>query len=503
MNPDPSHRIRPLVLVHDFLIQMGGAEKVVEVMADAHPDAPIATSATMGPSLFPVFRSPRVINTWMQKVPGMLKWHKKLFFLYPFAFRSLRLPAARIAWISSSSFSKWVRKPRGMKFVCYCHTPPRYFWNPDEYLENEIRNPILRRFVRMLMPIFRWSDQRQSRRIDLFLANSQNVRRRIRECYGRNSVVVYPPVDVERFQVSEQSEDFYLIVSRLVAYKRIDLAVRAFSDLGKRLVIIGDGPDRRRLEAMAGPTVEFLGRAPDEMVTEKMATCRAYVFPGREDFGIVPVEAQACGKPVIAFRDGGALETVVENRTGVFFDRPDAATLAAAVRDLEKREWDPRRIRRNAERFSTARFLEETSDLLRRVDESVPAAVLEERHVRGSILTEPSHAGGVRPVSWMGILLMGLLSGLFLVSGSVRKKGDLARRWPSPSLRTEVKSWFVGDGVASGAGERTMRVPSVGASPEAASNDQSETVKEAIEPKRNKVALSSVIEAQEDTNLTR
>lgn len=394
MIPEPTAPGRDLVLVHDFLIQMGGAEKVVEAMAEAWPDAPIATSATLGANLFPVFRSPRVVNSWMQGLPGLRRLHKKLFFLYPFAFRSLRLPDARIAWISSSSFSKWVRKPRGTKFVCYCHTPPRYFWNPDEYLENEIGTPLLRGFVRMLMPLFRWSDRRQSRKIDLFLANSQNVRRRIRECYGRNSVVVYPPVDVGRFQVGERSEDFYLIVSRLVAYKRIDLAVEAFTALGRRLVVIGDGPDRRRLEAMAGPTVAFLGRAPDEVVTEKMATCRAYVFPGSEDFGIVPVEAQACGKPVVAFRDGGALETVVENKTGVFFDRPEADALAAAVLDLESRAWDARRIRRNAERFSTARFLEETRDLLRRVDESVPAAVLEERHLRGAVPGEPCPVGG-------------------------------------------------------------------------------------------------------------
>jgi glycosyltransferase involved in cell wall biosynthesis len=367
-----------LVLAHDFLIQMGGAEKVFEVMAEAFPEAPIYTSATLGPNLFPAFRSPRVVNTWMQRLPGMLKLHKKLFFLYPLAFRSLRVPAGKLAWISSSSFSKWLPKPRGARFVCYCHTPPRYFWNADEYLENEIGNPFLRRFVRMLMPLFRQSDLRQSRKIDLFVANSQNVRRRIRECYGRNSVVVYPPVDVERFQVGERSDDFYLIVSRLVAYKRIDLAVQAFTKLDKRLVIIGDGPDRARLEAMAGPTVEFLGRAIDEVVTEKMATCRAYVFPGSEDFGIVPVEAQACGKPVIAFRDGGALETVIEGKTGVFFDRPDAESLTGAVRDLEAREWNPLRIRRNAERFSTERFLDETRHLLASVAESTPSSLLEE-----------------------------------------------------------------------------------------------------------------------------
>jgi glycosyltransferase involved in cell wall biosynthesis len=375
-------RAAELVLVHDFLIQMGGAEKVVETMAEAYPEAPIATSATMGPNLFPVFRERRVLNSWMQRLPGMLRHHKKLFFLYPFAFRRLRLPAAKVAWISSSSFSKWVRKPRGTKFVCYCHTPPRYFWSPDEYLENEIANPLLRRFVRMLMPLFRWSDRRQSRKIDLFLANSRNVQRRIRECYGRNSVVVYPPVDVERFQVSEASEDFCLIVSRLVAYKRIDLAVRAFTAMGKRLVIIGDGPDRARLEAMAGPSVEFLGRAPDEVVTERMAACRAYVFPGSEDFGIVPVEAQACGKPVVAYRDGGALETVVEGVTGVFFDRPEPEALAEAVREMEAGQWDPRAIRENAERFSTARFLAETRELLDQARTREPAAALEERYER-------------------------------------------------------------------------------------------------------------------------
>lgn len=385
MHPDkPSTGSDGLVLVHDYLIQMGGAEKVVEVMAEAWPEAPIVTSATMGEALFPAFRSSRVRNSWMQRLPGMLKHHKKLFFLYPFAFRSLRLPAAKLAWISSSGFSKWIPKPRGTKFVCYCHTPPRYFWNPGEYLENEVANPLLRRFVRALMPLFRWSDLRQSRKIDLFLANSRNVRRRIRECYGRNSLVVYPPVDVERFQVGERSDDFHLIVSRLVAYKRIDLAVEAFTQMGKRLVIIGDGPDRSRLEAMAGPTVEFLGRAPDETVVEKMSACRAYVFPGSEDFGIVPVEAQACGKPVVAYRDGGALETVIEGETGVFFDRPDPESLADAVRELEEREWDPLRIRRNAERFSTARFLEETRELLARVAESPPVSVLEERYARES-----------------------------------------------------------------------------------------------------------------------
>lgn len=355
---------RPFVLVHDFLIQMGGAENVVEVMAKDFPDAPIFTSATGGKNLYRVFKSDRVRNSWMQKIPGILKLHKKLFFLYPFAFKSHRLPENCLAWISSSSFSKWIPKPRGARFVCYCHTPPRYFWNPDEYLANEIGNPILRKIVRTLMPLFRWSDRRQAQKVDLFLANSENVQKRIRECYGRESTVVYPPVDVERFQVGEGSENFFLIVTRLVAYKRIDLAVKAFTRTGQNLVIIGDGPDRARLESTAGPTVQFLGRAPDKTVTEKMATCRGYIFPGSEDFGITPVEAQACGKPIIAYRDGGALETVIENETGVFFDEPNEDSLAGALKEFEKIDWDKSVIRRNAERFSTAAFLKHTYEIL-------------------------------------------------------------------------------------------------------------------------------------------
>lgn len=357
-----------LAIVHDFLIQMGGAEKVVEVMANAFPSAPIYTSATKGPNLFPVFKSREVNNTWMQKIHGLDSLHKMLFFLYPLAFKSLRIQKEKeTVWISSSSFSKWIPKPGGSKFVCYCHTPPRYFWTPDEYLRNEIANPLLRSFVRALMPIFRWSDKRQSDKIDVFVANSLNTQARIKQCYNRDSVVIYPPVDVERFQMSTTSDDYFLIVSRLVSYKRIDLAVKACSEAGRKLVVIGDGPDRARLESMAGETVTFLGRAPEEVVEEKMSNCAGFIFPGCEDFGITPVEAQACGKPVIAFRGGGALETVIDGKTGVFFNTPDSNSLGLAIEHFDVVDWEPEQIRANAERFSTDRYLSETIELLNSV----------------------------------------------------------------------------------------------------------------------------------------
>lgn len=243
---------------------MGGAEKVVEVMAKHYPASPIYTSATAGKNLFPVFRErSRVRNTWMQHLPGIEKWHKKLFFLYPLAFKSHRIEEDKdLVWLSSSGFAKWTPKPAGTRMICYCHTPPRFFWTPDEYLKNEITRDSLRAFVRYLMPLFRESDKEQSYKFDLFIANSHNIRRRIHNCYERDSVVIYPPVDVERFSVSHQASDFYLVVSRLVSYKRIDLAVEACTRSNRKLVVIGDGPDRGRLEQMAGPSIKFLGRAP-------------------------------------------------------------------------------------------------------------------------------------------------------------------------------------------------------------------------------------------------
>lgn len=372
----PSSQVSSLVIAHDFLIQMGGAENVVEVIAEAFPEAPIYTSASAGENLFPVFKTDRVHNSWMQHIPGLAKIHKALFFVYPFAFKSLRIPKGSLAWISSSGFSKWLPKSEGSTFVCYCHTPPRYFWDPDEYLEHEVKMPKLRKLVQGILPLFRKSDWKQAQKVDYFIANSKNVQKRILKCYGKESTVIYPPVDVVRFQVSEESEDFHLIVSRLVAYKRIELAVRAFTKTGQKLIVIGDGPDRGRLESLAGDNIEFLGRAPNEVVNEKMAKCQSFIFPGSEDFGITPVEAQACGKPVIAFREGGALETVVDGETGVFFDEATPESLLAALEEFEKKDWDKQVIRKNAERFSVERFVEETKEFLA----AIPASAGEDEN---------------------------------------------------------------------------------------------------------------------------
>jgi glycosyltransferase involved in cell wall biosynthesis len=356
-----------LAIVHDYLIQMGGAERVVAAMAEAFPSATIFTSVTDTGGLLPEFSGRRITNTWLNRMPGVRKHFKKYFMLYPVAFQSLKPVNADVTWISSSGFAKWIRLDHRTTSICYCHTPPRFFWEPDDYLELEIKNPLLREFVRASLSRLQMLDHRCAQKIDHFIANSRCVQERIWRYYQRKSHIIYPPVDVERFRVQTESDDYYLVVSRLVGYKRIDRAVGAFNLLKRPLVIVGDGPDRKRLERMAGPTIRFLGRVSDVEAKRHLESCRGLVFPGREDFGIAPVEAQACGKPVIALAAGGALETVVPDETGILFPDPTEESLAESVERAESMEWSPYRIRENADLFSKDVFLRETEQFIKRV----------------------------------------------------------------------------------------------------------------------------------------
>jgi glycosyltransferase involved in cell wall biosynthesis len=367
-----------LAIVHDYLIQMGGAERVVAAMTEAFPEATIYTGATDYKHLLPEFLGKDICNTWMNLLPGIRRHFKKLFPLYPFAFRSLPRVDADIVWISSSGFAKWVRVTESAKTVCYCYTPPRFFWSPDAYLNRELKGSLLKTTAAVFLGVLRSWDFQCAQRIGQFVAISRCVQQRILDCYGRSSVVVYPPVNVDRFSVGSRGGDYYLVLSRLVGYKRIDLAVRAFNQLGERLVIIGEGPDRARLEELAGPTISFLGRVNDSEVKRYLENCRGLVFPGSDDFGIAPVEAQACGRPAIAFAGGGALETVIDGETGILFREPSSGSLADAVRRAETTTWCPEIIRANAERFSREVFLERMGTVLREVSsaEPQPAAAL-------------------------------------------------------------------------------------------------------------------------------
>ena len=348
-----------IILGHDYLIQMGGAEKVVASMHRAWPEAPIYVSATDYGKLLPDFRDADIRNTWMQKLPGINSHFKKLFPVYPFAFKSLGVLDANAAVVSSSGFAKWLRfTPRTQTF-CYCHTPPRFFWQTEHYLKNEVSSGLVKAMAKVFIPPLRRSDYRAAQKVTHFIANSECVQARIKEFYGRESVVIYPAVEVHRFDVQEKNDGFYLILSRLVSYKGIDRAVAAFAKSGKRLVIAGSGPDRARLEKLAGGAgnIEFRGRVEDTEVKRLIETCYAFVFPGLEDFGITPVEAQAAGKPVLAYGDGGALETVIPGETGLFFRDPEPEAINAVVAEFERIEWNPARIRANAERFAEEKFI--------------------------------------------------------------------------------------------------------------------------------------------------
>jgi len=347
-----------MILVHDYLIQMGGAERVVATMAKAFPDAPIYTSATDFTGLFAEFDASRIHNSWMQRIPTIRKHFKKLFFLYPSAFASFPLPAHTAIWISSSTFAKCIRPAKGSVTFCYCHNPTRFLWDTERYVSGEVANPVLNAVTRVFFPWLRKVDLEAAQRMDYLIANSENVRERIRRIYGREADVIHPPVNVERFTPTAEHGGYDVVVSRLIAYKNIELAVRAYEQMGRELRVIGDGTDRARLQSLAGKHVRFLGRVSEEELHRQLHGCRALVFPGEEDFGISPVEAQACGKPVIAYGKGGALETVIDGETGVFFQEPTVEALRTAVAKADAITWDSDNIRRNAERFSEAAFLE-------------------------------------------------------------------------------------------------------------------------------------------------
>jgi glycosyltransferase involved in cell wall biosynthesis len=345
-----------VALAASWLNQYGGAERVLEVAHELFPEAPVFTS-TYCPGAMPA-----AYRTWDIRVSFLdrLPWSKQrwLLPLYPYAFESLDLRGYDRVLSISSAFAHGVQLPPGAQHVCYCLTPARFLWNYADYVERER----IGRVPRALLPIFiarlRAWDYRAAARVDRLIAISQTVRQRIARYYQREAIVIHPPVEVEHFAISKSHDDFFLILSRLVPYKRIDLAVQAFNDLGLPLVIAGDGRDRARLQAMAKPNVHFLGRVSDETRRDLLVQCRAFIFPGEEDFGITPLEANACGRPVIAFAAGGALETTVEGVTGEFFSEPTAPSLANAVSAFDDKKFDPGAIRKHAEKFGTEMFKE-------------------------------------------------------------------------------------------------------------------------------------------------
>ena len=344
-----------IALVHDWLNQIGGAENVLEALVELYPGAPVYT-AMYSPERMPDFyREWDIRTTWMDRLPGIYAHHQKYLPLYPLAWGGVDLSDYDLVLSNKSGFCHGVQTGDALH-ICYCLAPTRYLWQFEHYIAREGISPAT---AAALKPLIRWMrrwDYAAAQRVDHFIAISTEIRERIARFYNRDSTIIFPPVEVNRFEPASNHDDYFLIVSRLIPYKRVDLAVQACTALGLPLKIAGRGRDLDRLKALAGPTVEFLGYVPDEDLPDLVARCRAFIFPGLEDFGITPVEAQAAGRPVIAYRGGGALDTVGEGVTGVFFDEQTVESLSDALRRFAEMSFSPAACRANAERFDRAVF---------------------------------------------------------------------------------------------------------------------------------------------------
>jgi glycosyltransferase involved in cell wall biosynthesis len=349
-----------LALIHDYLAQAGGAERVLSLMNRVYPDSPIYTSIYDPESTLSDFRGLDIRTSFLQKWPiANKRFHKLALPFFASAFESFDLSEFDVVLSSASSFAKGVLTGPNTCHICYCHTPARFAWQNKAYLEQSRSTSRIAPILQPMMSRLRRWDLDAAGRVDYFIANSYNIARRIRKYYRRDvAAVIHPPVNLGRFQIAPPREvgDYFLVLSRLIGYKRIDIAIKACNELQVPLHIIGDGPDAADLKAIAGPTIRFLGWMPDTEVVHEIARCRALIFAGEEDFGITPLEAMAAGRPVVAYGAGGALESVLDRKTGVFFEQQTSHSLAAALVEIMSMDFDPEFNRRHASRFDESVF---------------------------------------------------------------------------------------------------------------------------------------------------
>lgn len=347
-----------VALVHDYLNQMGGAERVVLALHEMFPDAPLYTTIYSPRRVDARFRRVDIHTTFMQHFPLIMSHHQPYLPFYPTAIETLDLRGYDLVLSSSSAFAKGAITSPETMHICYCHTPMRWCWNYNEYVEREKLGAIPRALLPFVITRMRVWDQLTAARVDHFIANSPVVAERIRKYYRRDALVIPPPVDAQRFLFDPaiQPEGYFLVVSRLIPYKRVDLAIQACNSLKLPLVVIGNGRQKEALQKMAGPTIRFMGRLSDQEVLHYFAHCRALLFTNEDDFGITPLEAQASGRPVIAYGAGGALASIIEGVTGEFFREQTVESLAATLTTFDERRYDPQVIRNHALEFDTPRF---------------------------------------------------------------------------------------------------------------------------------------------------
>jgi len=354
-----------IALVHHWLVTMRGGEQTFEAIAELFPSADVFTLVCDRTAISEFLNTRNIQSSVLQRFPKARQWYRYYLPFFPFATQRLDLSGYKLIVSSDAATVKGVRGGQATH-VCYCHTPMRYIWHNYQIYRRAagmVGRYALRAFRKRLCE---W-DYAAAQRVTHFVANSRTVQNRIKECYDRESCVIYPPVDTQRFSIGpmgRRSDASFLVVSQLVPYKKVDLLIDAFNKCRRPLTVIGDGPERRRLEHLAGPTIRFLGSQSNATVVRAMQECKAFVFAGEEDFGIVMAEAQACGKPVIALRRGGAMEIVEPDVTGILFEEESAESLIEALDQFDKASFNPHVIRASAMRFGRERFLREFSDFI-------------------------------------------------------------------------------------------------------------------------------------------
>lgn len=348
-----------IALVHEYLNQFGGAERVLGVLCSLFPDASIYTLFYDAEATGGVFESREIRTSFLQKVPFIKNYHRFFPLFMPLAIEQFDFSEFDVVLSISSSFAKGIITKPNTRHICYCLTPPRFLWDDSQKFVEEFKYPS---FIRKVSPLFitylRLWDREASLRVDKFWAISSFVGERVKKYYLKDTEVIYPPVNVNRFYISKNIDDYFFMAGRLVSYKRFDLAIKAFNELGWPLKIAGIGPEAKRLKKMSGGNIEFLGLISDKELAFMYTHARAFIFPQEEDFGITPLEAMASGRPVIAYRGGGALETIKEGETGMFFNEQTKESLVSVLNKFRADDFDPVKCREQAKKFDTPVFKE-------------------------------------------------------------------------------------------------------------------------------------------------
>ncbi len=358
-----------VALVHDYLNQYGGAERVLEAFTQIFPQAPIYTLLYDEEKTGYAFKNRKIRTSFLQKIPLLKSHHRPFLMLMPLAIEQFDLSDYDLVLSDSASYAKGVITSPKTVHLCYCHTPIRYAWDDSHKYIEEFGYPgLVRKFIPFFMNYIRLWDEQAAQRVDKFIANSHFVAQRIKKYYHREAEVIPPPVKTSLFYLANQPARYFLMVGRFLSYKRFDLAVEVFNQLGWPLKIVGDGPERKRLERRAKPNIEFVGLVSDKKLKDYYAHCQAFIFPQEEDFGITAVEAMAAGRPVIAYQAGGALEIVEEGITGLFFKEQTNDCLAETIRKFKSVDFNSQLIREKAMKFDQENFKERIRKVVNQVN---------------------------------------------------------------------------------------------------------------------------------------